>query len=67
MTYLSISYQAVTQFLERNKLLSIIRAHEAQDAGYVCNRDGGLTQIYLSGILAIGCTGRRGRQVSHLS
>ena len=31
----SPSYQAVTQFLERNKLLSIIRAHEAQDAGYV--------------------------------
>lgn len=28
------TYQAVTQFLERNKLLSIIRAHEAQDAGY---------------------------------
>ena len=28
------SYQAACQFLERNKLLSIIRAHEAQDAGY---------------------------------
>jgi serine/threonine-protein phosphatase 2B catalytic subunit len=28
------SYQAVTQFLDRNNLLSIIRAHEAQDAGY---------------------------------
>jgi serine/threonine-protein phosphatase 2B catalytic subunit len=27
------SYQAVTQFLERNKLLSTIRAHEAQNAG----------------------------------
>lgn len=27
------SYQAACQFLERNKLLSIIRAHEAQDAG----------------------------------
>ena len=67
MTYLSISYQAVTQFLERNKLLSIIRAHEAQDAGYVCNRDRSLTQIYPAVILAIGCTGRRGRQVSHPS
>lgn len=29
------SYQAACQFLERNNLLSIIRAHEAQDAGYV--------------------------------
>lgn len=27
------SYQAACQFLERNNLLSIIRAHEAQDAG----------------------------------
>ena len=30
----STSYQAACQFLERNNLLSIIRAHEAQDAGY---------------------------------
>lgn len=45
MTYRSISYQAVTQFLERNKLLSIIRAHEAQDAGYACYHDRGITQI----------------------
>ncbi|KAJ3369107.1 3',5'-cyclic-nucleotide phosphodiesterase (PDEase) (3':5'-CNP) [Allomyces arbusculus] len=28
------SYHAVCQFLERNNLVSIIRAHEAQDAGY---------------------------------
>jgi serine/threonine-protein phosphatase 2B catalytic subunit len=28
------SYTAACQFLERNGLLSIIRAHEAQDAGY---------------------------------
>ncbi|CCL98038.1 uncharacterized protein FIBRA_00032 [Fibroporia radiculosa] len=28
------TYNAACQFLERNKLLSIIRAHEAQDAGY---------------------------------
>jgi len=43
----SISYQAVTQFLERNKLLSIIRAHEAQDAGYgVTVVDGLLMDIY---------------------
>ena len=27
------SYRAVVDFLERNKLLSVIRAHEAQDAG----------------------------------
>lgn len=28
------SYAAACQFLERNNLLSIIRAHEAQDQGY---------------------------------
>lgn len=28
------SYHAACAFLERNNLLSIIRAHEAQDAGY---------------------------------
>ena len=28
------SYNAACQFLERNNLLSVIRAHEAQDAGY---------------------------------
>jgi len=28
------TYQAACAFLERNRLLSIIRAHEAQDAGY---------------------------------
>jgi serine/threonine-protein phosphatase 2B catalytic subunit len=27
-------YNAVCQFLDRNNLLSIVRAHEAQDAGY---------------------------------
>jgi len=27
-------YKAVVEFLERNKLLSVIRAHEAQDTGY---------------------------------
>lgn len=31
---LYVRYQAACQFLERNNLLSIIRAHEAQDAGY---------------------------------
>jgi serine/threonine-protein phosphatase 2B catalytic subunit len=28
------TYNAVCQFLERNNLLSLVRAHEAQDAGY---------------------------------
>ncbi|KAI0028910.1 Metallo-dependent phosphatase-like protein, partial [Vararia minispora EC-137] len=28
------TYKATCQFLERNKFLSVIRAHEAQDAGY---------------------------------
>lgn len=28
------SYQAICDFLNRNQLLSVIRAHEAQDAGY---------------------------------
>jgi serine/threonine-protein phosphatase 2B catalytic subunit len=28
------SYRAVVEFLDRNGLLSVIRAHEAQDAGY---------------------------------
>eukprot|EP01112_Ceratiomyxa_fruticulosa_P020213 TRINITY_DN682_c0_g1_i1.p1 TRINITY_DN682_c0_g1~~TRINITY_DN682_c0_g1_i1.p1 ORF type:complete len:488 (+),score=95.86 TRINITY_DN682_c0_g1_i1:387-1850(+) len=32
------SHRAVCEFLERNKLLSIIRAHEAQDAGYRMHR-----------------------------
>eukprot|EP01107_Rhizomastix_libera_P000323 TRINITY_DN1057_c0_g1_i3.p1 TRINITY_DN1057_c0_g1~~TRINITY_DN1057_c0_g1_i3.p1 ORF type:complete len:500 (-),score=131.73 TRINITY_DN1057_c0_g1_i3:73-1572(-) len=30
----TFTYKAACQFLERNKLLSIIRAHEAQDDGY---------------------------------
>lgn len=34
-THLGDRYQAACQFLERNNLLSIIRAHEAQDAGCV--------------------------------
>jgi serine/threonine-protein phosphatase 2B catalytic subunit len=29
------TYKAVCEFLERNRLLSIIRAHECQDAGWV--------------------------------
>ena len=34
-THLVDRYQAACQFLERNNLFSIIRAHEAQDAGSV--------------------------------
>mgnify|MGYP002174399395 CR=1 FL=1 len=32
---IQLRYTAACNFLERNGLLSIIRAHEAQDAGYV--------------------------------
>ncbi|KAF8266218.1 Metallo-dependent phosphatase [Lactarius quietus] len=32
------TYEAVIQFLEHNKLLGVIRGHEAQDAGYVMFR-----------------------------
>ena len=31
---LHLSYNACCEFLQRNGMLSIIRAHEAQDAGY---------------------------------
>ncbi|KAI0276688.1 serine/threonine protein phosphatase calcineurin catalytic subunit Ppb1 [Russula aff. rugulosa BPL654] len=34
------TYKAVCDFLERNRLLSVIRAHEAQDAGYRMYRKG---------------------------
>ena len=33
--YLFYSYNAVCEFLQNNSLLSLIRAHEAQDAGLV--------------------------------
>ena len=33
MCLLFFSYQATCDFLQKNNLLSIIRAHEAQDAG----------------------------------
>lgn len=32
------TYNGVCQFLERNNLLSVIRGHEAQDAGYTMHR-----------------------------
>lgn len=31
--FLGFSYKAVCDFLDRNNLLSVIRAHEAQDQG----------------------------------
>ena len=31
-------YEAACKFLERNGLLSIVRGHEAQDAGYTMHR-----------------------------
>jgi len=34
----NFSFNSVCQFLERNKLLSVIRAHEAQDSGYRMHR-----------------------------
>ena len=33
LVYTVSSYQATCDFLQKNGLLSIIRAHEAQDAG----------------------------------
>lgn len=39
------SYNAACQFLERNNLLSVIRAHEAQDAGYRMYRKTRTTQF----------------------
>lgn len=35
LSFLPCSYPAVCEFLQNNNLLSVIRAHEAQDAGYV--------------------------------
>jgi len=34
----SFSYSAACEFLEKNRLLSVIRAHEAQDSGYKMHR-----------------------------
>lgn len=39
------TYKAVCAFLERNKLLSVIRAHEAQDAGYRTYRKSNTTDF----------------------
>jgi serine/threonine-protein phosphatase 2B catalytic subunit len=41
----AFSYNAACQFLERNNLLSVIRAHEAQDAGYRMYRKTRTTQF----------------------
>lgn len=39
----SFSYNAVSKFLKNNNLLSIIRAHEAQDEGYKLYKKGATT------------------------
>ncbi len=39
------SYEAVTNFLKTNNLLSVIRAHEAQDEGYRLYKRGTQTQF----------------------
>lgn len=39
------SYEAVTNFLKSNNLLSVIRAHEAQDEGYRLYKRGAQTQF----------------------
>lgn len=59
------SYAAACQFLERNNLLSIIRAHEAQDAGSVFVRCSPHTPH--SSPAGTGCTERRRRPASHRS
>ena len=41
------SYNACCEFLQRNSLLSIIRAHEAQDAGYKKYRKSQTTGFHL--------------------
>lgn len=41
------TYPAVCAFLQRNNLLSIIRAHEAQDAGLVKLQNGLLIKILI--------------------
>ena len=43
------SYEAVCAFLERNNLLTVIRGHEAQDAGYLFfpHHERRLSLIYL--------------------
>ena len=62
------TYKAVCEFLERNRLLSIIRAHEAQDAGCVpflpSVRRAGLE---VDGAPGIGCIARAARRDSRAS
>lgn len=58
------SYTAACAFLERNNLLSIIRAHEAQDAGYELFAPFLKTRIADPDSSAIACTKRPERQAS---
>ena len=62
------TYKAVCEFLERNRLLSIIRAHEAQDAGYALIPPFKYTTANeLDGRTGTGCIARAARQVSRVS
>jgi hypothetical protein len=61
-TYLLDRYQAAYQFLERNNLLSIIRAHEAQDAGSV--HTSFLADHLPNPLLGTGCIARPRRPAS---
>jgi serine/threonine-protein phosphatase 2B catalytic subunit len=58
------TYQAACSFLERNRLLSIIRAHEAQDAGYQCFYPP-VSRSWLKVYTGTACTGKLARLVSH--
>jgi diadenosine tetraphosphatase ApaH/serine/threonine PP2A family protein phosphatase len=69
------TYKAVCDFLERNRLLSIIRAHEAQDAG--CVQLSALSPAILLGLIRVpvgpiifidtACTARAARPGSRAS
>lgn len=59
------SYEAVCQFLDRNGLLTLIRGHEAQDAGSVQNFDQGLKSIFnISLSIATQCIARLQKETS---
>jgi hypothetical protein len=64
------TYKAVCDFLERNRLLSIIRAHEAQDAGFVkssTNLSILIPIAYYIIYIGIACIARAARRDSRAS
>ena len=63
LMYVVCRYTAACQFLERNGLLSIIRAHEAQDAGSVISSHSFHSRL-TGARTDIECTARRKRPVS---